>query len=209
MLIGLTGCAFTLPGHNISSGPMGPFIVGDSLEVLGGVTGQSSMSFFLGIPLSNDMGLRAAFADALSKRSGANSLINVYTDIESFYFPFPYFMIYYRMTTKVYATAVKTQSPSAIIYLGSPTVSDLASYRTNEAILLAEIARIPTDFFLSLRRRESGIGLATTIDEIYPFYLFYCNKRSLLPVSKSGLEYALRKRYGEFWMHNIAPQMVK
>lgn len=116
MLFGLfvmmlvVGCTANLPNANMASFEYEQ----DNMEVLGRVEGTSQAVALLGgmIILEPDAGYDTAYKDALSKKEGANALINVYSDMEvTQYFG----GLYIKYNTVVHGTAVKVDSKYGLI----------------------------------------------------------------------------------------------
>jgi hypothetical protein len=98
------GCTATLPNASVSAVEYEE----DEFEVLGPVEGSATMSGLLGgmYVLKPDGGYYAAYRDALSKRPGANALINTYSDAKITQY---FFGWYIRIETKVYGTAIRVE----------------------------------------------------------------------------------------------------
>ncbi|MCB2199199.1 hypothetical protein KQI63_07335 [bacterium] len=104
------GCTANLPNANMASFEYEM----DDMEVLGRVDGSSEAVALLGgfIILEPDGSYEKAYKDALSKKEGANALINVYSDMEITQY-FGGFYIKYK--TIVHGTAVKVDSRYGLI----------------------------------------------------------------------------------------------
>lgn len=97
----MVGCTKYLP-HSVGMG--GPVDAGAT--AIGRVDGRSNAYYFLGFGPFGDDSLKAATADALSKKGG-DAVVNVTVDRALIAFPHPSYPLYLNVTTEVSGTAVK------------------------------------------------------------------------------------------------------
>jgi len=99
---GTIGCTSYIP-HSVQ---MQAPVQSDTLQIIGSVEGVSNAYWFLGMGPTGDDSLRAATADALSKKGG-DALVNVTVDRQITAFPHPAYPLYLNITTRIVGTAIK------------------------------------------------------------------------------------------------------
>lgn len=99
--VGLTGCTAYIP-HSVSMAAP----VETDVQNIGSVNGESSAQWFMGMGPTGDNSLKAAVADALSKKGG-DALINTTVDRSITAFPHPAWPLFLVVKTRVTGTAVK------------------------------------------------------------------------------------------------------
>lgn len=108
VLLASASCSQVLPLSSIVNesyiAKPGDYVVLDEVE--GRAT---SASLFGIIPLRTDSGYLSAYQDAManSEHSGANGLIEVFSDVKITYAPFRFLPIYTSWTTIVYGRAIR------------------------------------------------------------------------------------------------------
>ncbi len=95
------GCIQYIP-HSISM----PGSVDIEAKVVGRVEGYATSQVTFGIIRTGDDSLKAAVADALSKKGG-DALVNVTVDRDITFFPHQSYPLYIKIGTKVTGTAVR------------------------------------------------------------------------------------------------------
>ncbi len=113
MLVMLVGCTATLPNASLSATEWEE----SEFTVLGPVEGTSYAEGLFGgmIMMTPDGGYKDAYKDALSKRQGANALINTYSDASITQYVFG---LYVKIETHVYGTAIQVQDENKAMSFG-------------------------------------------------------------------------------------------
>ncbi|MBD3165390.1 hypothetical protein GF324_02220 [bacterium] len=112
-MVVLVGCTATLPKDSVSAANFDP----GSYQVLGPVEGVAQTEgLFNGIIIMSDEGgYQKAYRNALAMQSGANAIINTYSDVHVTQYLFG---LYVKMETHVYGTAIKLNDSKAALNVG-------------------------------------------------------------------------------------------
>ncbi len=112
-LVLMIGCTATMPYGSLSATEY----EGGEFEVLGPVEGYSYADGLFGgmIVMTPDGGYQTAYKDALTKRAGANAIINTYSDVVMTQYVFG---LYVKIETKVYGTAIKLNDEKQAMSFG-------------------------------------------------------------------------------------------
>lgn|GEM_PF-2687066 len=106
LCLGLAGCSYLVP-LTVSTSALDP----DHEIYLGIVKGTASNGYLVGIPISDDEGMRIAMNRA-KREIGADNLVNVTVDRRITYYPFTILPLYTKVETIITGTGVRYKDRS-------------------------------------------------------------------------------------------------